>query len=122
MRGAELADFVDRWLQSWTGNQPAALLDFYAPDAYYQDPARPAGLHGHAEMRPYFEKLLAANPNWIWRADEVLPTEKGCCLKWRAAVPTRSGEAKLTGLDIVEIVGGKISRNEVYFDPSAMRS
>jgi hypothetical protein len=121
MTGSEQTDFIDSWLASWTGNQPEQLIGYYAADAYYQDPARPAGLRGHDAILRYFQKLLAVNPAWVWRRVEILPTEKGCCLKWEASVPTGSDTVRFTGLDLVEIVGNKITRNEVYFDASVMK-
>jgi len=114
-------DFCNRWMPAWTGNRPAALLDFYAEDAHYRDPARPAGLRGHAEIAPYFTKLLAANPDWVWTTTEVTPTHKGFTMKWHARIPAPGGiVVEEDGLDIVEISNGKITRNEVYFDRAAL--
>lgn len=115
---ARAADaFAREWLAAWIGNQPDRLLSFYAPDARYRDPARPEGLSGHAELRPYFEKLLAANPDWVWRVEEIIPTSAGFTLKWRATLPAGARGVEETGLDIVEVDGGgRITRNEVYFD------
>lgn len=121
MTEAQLQTFVERWLQSWTGNRSEELLGFYAADAYYQDPARPAGLRGHEQIGPYFQRLLAANPEWVWEPLEIIPTPGGCCLKWKATVPKQQGMASLVGLDIVEIADDRITRNEVYFDPAALR-
>ncbi|MBX9655031.1 nuclear transport factor 2 family protein [bacterium] len=108
--------FIDEWLASWTGNQPEKLMTYYAEDAYYQDPARPQGLRGHGEMLPYFRKLLAVNPNWVWRAVELIPTSKGFTLKWKATIPVGDRTVEEHGLDIVEIDNDLITRNEVYFD------
>ena len=108
--------FCERWLPAWTGNRPEVLLGFYAEDAFYLDPARPQGLRGHAEIRPYFEKLLAANPDWVWEVVEVFPTKGGFTAKWRATIPVGSEEIVEYGLDIVEWDGEKVTRNEVYFD------
>jgi hypothetical protein len=121
VHGNDLRPWVDRWLASWTGNDPQRLIAFYAQDAYYQDPARPHGLRGHHELLPYFEKLLAANPSWRWEAVEILTTAKGCCLKWKATLPKAGQVRTLYGLDIVELASGSITRNEVYFDPTPMR-
>jgi len=112
--------FCQKWLAAWTGNQPERLLEFYAEDAFYRDPARPGGLHGHAEIRPYFIKLLATNPAWTWQPLEVFPTERGFCLKWQAAIPMGSRTVVEIGLDIVELAEGRITRNEVYFDRLAL--
>ncbi len=111
-----ILEFCKHWLDAWTGNRPEVLLRFYSEDALYLDPARPRGLQGYDELRPYFEKLLAANPTWVWEVVEVFPTEHGFVLKWRATIPVGSEIIIEHGLDIVEWDGEKVTRNEVYFD------
>lgn len=111
----DLQKFCETWLMAWSGNQPEKLRKFYAEDAYYQDPAKPRGLRG-PELLPYFKKLLSLNPSWVWSVVEILPTEKGFCLKWKASIPVGCETIEEIGVDIVEITNGKISRNEVYFD------
>jgi steroid delta-isomerase-like uncharacterized protein len=115
---AYILEFCRRWLPAWTGNDPELLLQFYAENVVYIDPAHPEGLEGQEQLKPYLQKLLAANPNWIWEVVEVFPTPRGFTLKWRATIPV--GQKKLVehGMDIVELENGKITRNEVYFDRS----
>jgi hypothetical protein len=112
------ADFCRRWLSAWTGGAERVdeLLSYYSIDAKYVDPARPNGLSGYAELRPYFERLLGRYPQWTWTAIEIWPTEIGFTLKWRACLDARSCH----GLDLVEIADGRIKRNEVYFDPGQL--
>ncbi len=112
--------FCDAWLPAWTGNRPEALLEFYADEAVYRDPARSKGLRGRTALETYFGKLLAANPAWVWRAVKIMPTTGGFTLKWEARIPTPKGELVEQGLDIVEIASGRITRNEVYFDRAAL--
>ena len=107
---------IERWLPSWTGNRPEELIKFYAHDAFYSDPATRQGLRGHIEILPYFKKLLARNPDWIWRVEEIIPIEKGFTAKWSATIPVGKTQIVETGLDIVEIQDDKVIRNEVYFD------
>lgn len=116
MNTEELIQFCDDWLEAWTGNRPAELLEFYAANAFYSDPGRPTGLRGHSEMEPYLTKLLAQNPSWVWERHELMPTAKGFTLKWKALIPVGDSAVEEYGLDIVEIDQGKITRNEVYFD------
>ncbi|MGZ3687378.1 MAG: nuclear transport factor 2 family protein, partial [Bdellovibrionota bacterium] len=116
---SDYLDFCTRWLSAWTGNRPEQLREFYTEDSYYRDPARPQGLRG-AELLPYFTKLLAKNPAWEWKAVEILPTEKGFCLKWKASIPAGPTVVSEEGLDIVEMRGTRISRNEVYFDRAGL--
>ncbi len=120
MKLQELYEFCTEWLQSWTGNNPEKLIDYYSRDAFYSDPANKSGLKGYEELMAYFRKLLAANPDWKWEAVEIFPTEKGFTLKWKATIPIGSEQVIEYGLDIVELENGKITRNEVYFDRSAL--
>ena len=108
--------FCKAWLDSWTGNRPQELLKFYHPDAFYSDPAKRNGLKGHAQLLSYFEKLLAANPNWKWEPVETIPTPTGFTLKWKASIPVKDSFIEETGLDIVELKDELIIRNEVFFD------
>jgi hypothetical protein len=112
----DIVTFCQNWLTSWTGNNPEKLISFYSKTAYYQDPANPKGLKGQGKLFPYFKKLLAANPKWIWRMTEIYPTEKGFILKWKTTIPVNSKEIIEYGMDIVELEVDKIVRNEVYFD------
>ena len=114
-----LTEFCTTWLNSWTGNQPEKLLTFYTEDAFYSDPANRQGLTGHQQLLPYFSKQLKYNPNWKWKALEIIETTKGFTLKWEAEIPVGDKSIVEQGLDIVELQNGKISRNEVYFDRTA---
>lgn len=109
-------NFCKHLLAAWAGKHPDELIEFYTVDAFYSDPADPEGLRGSNEILPYFRKLLASYPDWIWESEEVIPTMNGFVLKWRAAIPSTSGIVHEKGLDIVEIRNGHITRNEVYSD------
>ena len=120
MRSNDHEEFCHRWLAAWTGNQPQQLADFYSDEAYYRDPARPDGIKGKKALLDYFKKLLKRNPAWVWTAKEIIPTAEGFVLKWTATIPRASGTVNTEGLDIVELRGEQIIRNEVYFDRSAL--
>lgn len=119
MNKKEAQAFCEKWLAAWSSHDAKHLLGFYAPEAFYRDPGRPDGLSGHDELAIYFEKRLRANP-WVWNVEEVIPTENGFVLKWRAIIEFEEIEHEETGLDIVDVEGGLITRNEVYFDRAAI--
>jgi ketosteroid isomerase-like protein len=120
MNAKEAEEFSRRWLPAWTGNRPEALIKFYSEDAFYSDPARRQGLRGYAELLPHLRKMLAANPDWVWELVEAIPTEKGFTGKWKATIPIGDMVVTEYGVDIVEVSGGKVTRNEVYFDRAAL--
>ena len=86
MNERDALEFCSEWLSAWTGNQPDKLIDFYAKDAFYRDPANREGLKGHREILPYFGRLLEKNPEWKWEATEVFPTKQGFIIKWKAEI------------------------------------
>jgi hypothetical protein len=110
----------ERWLPLWTGNRPDALIEVYAENVIYRDPARSEGISGKPALLAYFRKLLAAFPDWIWRLDDVFPIDDGFTLRWKAEIPAKGTVIHETGLDLVLVEGGLITRNEVYFDRSAL--
>lgn len=114
--------FCDSWLPLWTGNHPDALVAIYAPDAFYRDPAVPQGLTGRDALLAYFGRLLARNPDWVWTADDVWPCDGGFTLRWKAAIPVGATVVHETGLDLVLVEGGLVTRNEVYFDRAALHA
>lgn len=113
--------FASKWLPAWTGNDPEKLADFYSDDCFYLDPAIPGGVHGKAELLAYFKKLLMQNPDWLWTQIEPIPLEGGFLNKWLAQIPVGRKVLECVGVCFVQFDGqGKIKRNEVYFDRSAL--
>jgi hypothetical protein len=117
MSPAAAAQFAQRWLPAWSGNDPERLAAFYSDEALYVDPGIPAGARGKAELLAYFRKLLANNPNWVWTQLEAIPLEDGFLNKWLAKIPVGAKTLEIVGVCLVQLdAAGKIRRNEVYFD------
>jgi hypothetical protein len=117
LSAAEAAQFAQRWLPAWSGNDPQRLASFYSDDALYVDPGIPAGAHGKVELLAYFRKLLASNPNWVWTQLEAIPMEGGFLNKWLATIPVGAKTLEVVGVCLVQLdAAGKIRRNEAYFD------
>jgi hypothetical protein len=113
---AQAAEFAERWLPAWTGNEPERLISFYAPDAFYSDPAVPDGLRGREAILGYFRVLLGRFPDWQWRQTDATPMEGGFLNHWAASVPVGSRSVEIRGVCTVVLDGDLIARNEVFFD------
>lgn len=117
----EVRRFAEAWLPAWTGNNPEHLASFYSDDALYLDPAIPEGVKGKSALIAYLKKLLAYNPNWIWKQIEGIPLEHGFLNKWQATIPVGAKVIEVVGVCFVQLDdAGKIRRNEVYFDRSLL--
>ena len=105
MNKEEIIKFCEKFLPAWTGNQPEELIKFYDKNAFYLDPAKPDGLKGHKQILPYFNKLLALNPDWVWEAVEIFPSSEHCfTAKWKATIPVGPEVVIENGIDIIEVI------------------
>jgi ketosteroid isomerase-like protein len=120
MDHAEATELYARWLPAWTGNRPEELAGFYSDDVVYRDPARPDGVRSRPALLEYQRALLARFPDWTWTADAVLPIDGGFVLRWKARIPVGDIGVEGTGMDLVLVQDGLITRNEVYFDRTAL--
>jgi hypothetical protein len=117
---AEARAFAERWLPAWSGNGPELLVSFYTPDTFYADPAIPAGVRGREALLAYFRRLLAHNPDWVWTQRASLPLADGFLNFWHASVPLGARTLELDGVCTVQLAGGLIASNQVYFDRSPL--
>jgi hypothetical protein len=116
----EAKAFADRWLPAWTGNDPHRLAAFYAPDAFYSDPAVPAGIQGREQLAAYFRRLLAGYPDWVWTHRGSLPIADGFLNFWHASIPIGDRVIEMDGVCTVQIRDGLIYSNQVFFDRSPL--
>lgn len=121
MKKKELEKYLNKWMNSWSGNEPEKLLKFYGAKAVFHDPSNPKGLKGKKELSPYLTKLLAKNPEWKWEIKEIIPNKNGCTVKTEAIIPHKKKMVKVPCVDILEFKGTKIVRNEVFFDRSKLK-
>ena len=116
----EAREFAARWLPAWTGNDPEGLASFYTDDAFYSDPAIPAGVEGKAALVGYFTALLARFPDWEWRNVDAIPLEGGFLNIWLARIPVGGRVLEVEGVCTVQLRDGLIARNTVHFDRSEL--
>lgn len=117
-----------RFLDAWTSQDVDRVLACYADaELAYSDPNTRGAIRTKDEFRRYLAKLFAA---WTmtWTAREVRPfgDGSGAAVLWRAtfakAGPPKDGSAAtlppiaIDGIDLVEVRGGLVTRNEVQFD------
>jgi hypothetical protein len=121
MGADEARAFAERWLPAWTGNQPERLAAFYSDDAFYSDPAIPAGVKGRGALVAYFSVLLARNPDWVWTQRGSIPIADGFLNLWHAAIPVGERRVEVDGVCTVQLRDGLIYSNQVFFDLGLLR-
>ena len=117
---SEARAFAERWLPAWSGNRPELLASFYTEDAFYSDPAVPAGVRGREALLAYFRRLLAHNPRWVWTQRDAIPLRDGFLNLWHASIPVGERVLEVDGVCTVQLRDGRIAANQVFFDRSEL--
>jgi len=111
-------EFNELWLPAWSGNRPEQLVSFYTEDAFYADPGNWPGVRGRRALLAYFTTLLARFPDWKWTHRGSQPMKDGFLNGWHATIPLHGRVFEVDGVASVQLRGGQIYRNVVYFDRS----
>lgn len=115
---------VTRFMEAWNSERIDRILDVYHLEVRYRDPNTRGEVKGREALRHYLARLLSA---WSmrWETREVIPLLRsgdplGCALLWRAELVHRDSGSRfhLEGMDLLELRGALVVRNEVYFDRS----
>lgn len=107
--------FIESWLAAWSGSAEK-LVNYYHPNAVYSDPSLAEPLNGIDKLSGYFSALLRKFEGWKWELIELFDQSSIITIKWKATFLINGEKVITYGMDIVELSGGKIIRNEVYFD------
>jgi len=116
MKKKELEKYVSNYLKSWTGNNPKKVLQYFGKNATFIDPANPKGLQNKESLKSYLTPLVKKNNAWTWEMQELIPNKNGCIVKSKAVIPLSKKKVEVNCIEIIELKGQKIIRNEIYFD------
>lgn len=109
-----------KWDEALAKNDAGGLLALYAPDAVLESPLIPdlmgseVGIcRGHAELRPFFEKLASRKPQ-IRRYYRTGYLTEGKILMWEYPRATLNGE-QMDFVEVMELQEGLIQQHRVYW-------
>jgi ketosteroid isomerase-like protein len=123
MKTEEMLALTEEVLGAWNAQDVEAVVGCYTPDCVYRDPNTRGAVVGRDAFRKYLSRLFE---QWKmhWSLREFFPFEDGLggAFLWRAHLTPASGgkTAEVEGMDLVRLEGGKLCRNEVYFDRAAL--
>jgi ketosteroid isomerase-like protein len=112
-------EVIERWEAALASHDADALLATYAEDATLESPLVPhvTGSHrplrGHADLRPFFEKVVERTPTLRGFRRGVFFTD-GTRAIWEYPHETPDGE-QMDFVEVMEIEDGLIRRHRVYW-------
>ncbi len=122
-------ELIEAYFAAWDAHDPQAIVDLFAPDGTYEDPATGGPLSGEA-IGSYAQALFTAFPDLKLELIGQMPTSIG-----QIAVPwllfgtntgplgdqEPSGKAvTLRGCDFIEVADGKLQRIFGVFNPAEL--
>jgi ketosteroid isomerase-like protein len=123
MNASQLDELKERLIEAWNAQDVEAVVSCYTEDLVYRDPNTRGPVEGAEAMRRYLTKLFS---RWQmkWTVKSTFPLEgvDGVAGLWRASfrVPGSDETVEADGMDLVLIEGGRVRRNDVYFDRAVL--
>ncbi len=115
----KMLSLADRFLAAWNTQEVERVVSCYTTDVDYRDPNTRGSVRGGEALRRYLTKLFAGwKMHWSLREAHLFADSGGCAVLWHATFQRPGGETTIgiDGMDLVEVRGDQIARNEVCFD------
>jgi ketosteroid isomerase-like protein len=119
----EAKRLAEATLSAWNRQDVDGVVSCYTEDCVYLDPNTRGPVVGRDAFRRYLSRLFQRwKMHWSLREFFLFEDEGGGAFLWHAQLTPASGgkTAEVDGMDLVMVRGGKLCRNEVYFDRMAL--
>jgi steroid delta-isomerase-like uncharacterized protein len=108
-----------------SSRDPDGIVEFGAED-YVDDFVAVGQFHGREAIRGFFREVFAAFPDFQMTVDRIVADESSAVVQWHLSgtfsgapfqgVHPTGRRVELRGVDVMEIAGGLIRRNTIYYD------
>ena len=119
----EAKRLAEATLSAWNNQDVDGVVSCYTEDCVYLDPNTRGPVVGRDAFRRYLSRLFQRwKMHWSLREFFLFEDESGGAFLWHAQLTPASGgkTAEIDGMDLAMLRGGKLCRNEVYFDRTAL--
>jgi steroid delta-isomerase-like uncharacterized protein len=104
---------------------PDGIVEFGEP-GYVDDFVAVGEFRGRDAIRDFFRQVFAAFPDFDMTVDRIVADDSSAVVQWHLAGTFSGGtfqgvrptgrRVELRGVDVMEIAGGLIQRNTIYYD------
>lgn len=123
MEREKMLALAEKFLAAWTAQDVEAVAGCYTDNVDYRDPNTRGSVAGGEAMRRYLKKLFSGwIMTWTLREMHQFDGKNGAAILWHATFkrPGKDIMVECDGMDLVEMEGDLIKRNEVYFDRAVL--
>ncbi len=110
---------LDAYVEAWRSGNRAALLDVFAEDATWEDPAGTAPYCGHARIGAFWDQSHQGGATLTPQVQRIVVCGREGVLLFRMVVRSPGGGG--LGIDVCDVMEvndtGKIQVAKAYWDP-----
>ncbi len=117
--------FADKWIAAWNSHDPDKMLPLFTDDVFYEDVAFGEVSHGSAELRKFFLSEIEGVPDLELKLERASIHGDHGTIEWTFSgtdkgVYKTGKKFSVRGISVIEVRGGKISRNVDYYDAATI--
>jgi ketosteroid isomerase-like protein len=108
---------VERFNDAFNRHDLDAVMAAMTDDALFESPWPPPDggrVEGSAEMRAYWEKFFANNPDARFDAEEIFAAGDRCTVRWLYRKTKDGSPWHLRGIDVFRVRDGKVAAKLAY--------
>lgn len=116
---------AEQWIAAWNSHSPDKMLSLFADDVVYEDVAFGEVSHGTSELRKFFLSEIEGVPDLELKLQRSDIHNGHGTIEWTFS-GTDKGVFKtgkkfsVRGVSVIEMRGGKISRNLDFYDSATI--
>ena len=114
-----------RWCDAWNSHDVDRVLAVFTDDVLYEDVTFGLTVHGRAELRDFAHFFFSAVPDLHLQCTKTFVSGGHGSIEWIFSGTDvgifKTGKTfSVRGATVIEVRGGKISRNSDYYDAAAI--
>ena len=125
MASTDVDRLFDQWAAAWASHDTNRVVALFTDDCMFEDVTFEAIVHGKEQLRGFANAAFAAIPDIAFELKGRIAAEPGAAIEWVMSgthkgdfpgLPATGKRFSVRGTTILELKGGKISRESDYWD------
>jgi steroid delta-isomerase-like uncharacterized protein len=116
---------AEKWVAAWNSHNPDKMLPLFTDDVFYEDVAFGEVSHGSAELRKFFLSEIEGIPDLELKLERASIHGGHGTIEWTFSgtdkgVYKTGKKFSVRGVSVIDLRGGKISRNLDFYDSATI--